>query len=112
MFGTAAYLLTGIKVKFPHLGPNTNCTIAIRGRCGLPAAHMEKDRGGFVHNIHRMSQRQPLKMLTPNQAMLMSVLWPERGDEVPNARSLESCSRSGCHNLGGIEKTGAGSETK
>lgn len=30
MFGIAAYLLTGINVKFPHLGPNTSCTIAIR----------------------------------------------------------------------------------
>ena len=59
-----------------------------------------------------MSQRPPPKMLTPNRAMLMGVLWPERGDEVLNTWSLGSCNRSGCHNLGGEGKTGAGSETK
>lgn len=44
-----------------------------------------------------MSQKQPLKMLTQKQTTLM-------GDEALNTLSLESCDRSGCHNLWDKEK--------
>lgn len=103
MFGIAAYLLTGINVKFPRLGPNTSCTIAVRGDVASQWPMGKRTEGGFVPHTHRMSPQQPLKMLTPNQVVLMGVLWPERAPGLWTL-SLESCTRSGGHNLGGTEK--------
>lgn len=51
--------LTRDKWKFPHLRPNTNCIIAIWGRCGLPAARVKKDWAGFVNNMYNVSQQWP-----------------------------------------------------